>query len=166
MCIRDRIPAWIPTQIWWGAFLGAALILFVSSLIRFKHSYITLPGIFILSLSAAVLPLASIKPGLIRDIFSSIPGLLPAPGFGLVIGAVIMAAGMAWIVNGLRKSQFVNIIVGTVLIGTQVLILMAPGRIDLDGVIIFLTSLIGALCIGALIAGASLDHSRPAARKS
>ena len=84
----------------------------------------------------------------------------------MVIGAVIMAAGMAWIVNGLRKSQFVNIIVGTVLIGAQVLILMAPGRIDLDGVIIFLTSLIGALCIGAMIAGASLDHSQPAARKS
>ena len=164
--MNSEIPAWIPTQIWWGAFLGAALVLFVSSLIRFKHSYITLPGIFILSLSAAVLPLASIKPGLIRDVFFSIPGLLPAPGFGLVIGAVIMAAGMAWIVNGLRKSQFINIIVGTVLIGTQVLILMAPGRIDLDGVIIFLTSLIGALCIGAMIAGASLDHSQPAARKS
>ncbi len=163
--MNAEIPAWIPTQIWWVTFLGAAVVLFVSSLIRFKHSYITLPGIFILSLAAAILPLASIKPGLVRDVFSGVPGLLAAPGFGLIIGAVIMAAGIAWIVNGLRKSQFINTIIGAILVGSQALILMAPGRFDLDSTIIFLSSLIVALCIGGLIAGASLDHSQPATRK-
>lgn len=159
------VPGWIPTSIWWVIFSVSAIVLFISSLLRFKHSRITLAGIFILSASAAILPIASIRPDLVRDTLLSVLGLIPAPGFGLVIGASIMAAGLAWVVNGIRKSRISNIIIGTALIGFQAVILMAPGRINLDTIILFISSLITALCIGGLIAGAALDHSHPSTKK-
>jgi len=164
--MNQAIPGWMPTQMWWAALGLASLTLFIASLQRFKNSRITLPGIFILSAATLILPIISIKPDLVRDVSAAIPGLNAAPGFGLIIGAAIMAAGLAWIANGLRRLKLFNVIIGAALVGIQGVILIAPGRATLDLGIVFVCSLIAALCIGGLVAGASLDHSRPARRSS
>ncbi|WP_427451085.1 hypothetical protein [Litorimonas sp. WD9-15] len=162
----QAIPGWMPTQIWWAGLGVTTLALFIASLQRYKNSRITLSGIFILSAATLILPIVSIRPDLVRDVFAAIPGLGAAPGFGLIIGAAIMAAGLAWITNGLRRLKLFNVIIGAALVGIQGIVLLAPGRANLDLGIVFICSLIAALCIGGLVAGASLDHSRPARRSS
>lgn len=159
--MNQSLPGWIPTQIWWVGFGLAAMILFTSSILRFKYSRMTLLGVFLISLGALLLPLASIRPDLVRSLMLSVPGLSPAPGFGIMIGGVLMSFGLAWVVKGLRDMKLVHVILGAAIIGIQTLILIAPDRTTLDLGILFTCSLIAALCVGGLVAGSDIDHARP-----
>lgn len=164
--MNSAVPGWMPTQTWWVILALASAALFIGSMMRFKHSRITLSGIFILSLATLILPFASIRPDLVRETFAAIPGLTAAPGFGLVIGAAIMAAGLAWVANGLRRLKLLSVVIGAALVGIQMVVLLSPGRATFDLGIVFVCSLIAALCIGGLVAGAALDHARPAQRRT
>ncbi len=157
---------WTPLQGWWIALGLATLALFISSIIRYKHAQITLFGIFLVSAAALILPIASVRPDVIYFTFDTVPGLPAHPGFGYVIGATIMASGVAWLVNGLRRARTVDMVLGAAVVGIQGLILFNPDWINLDLGIVFALSLICALSVSGLIAGATLNHSRPAQRRA
>lgn len=152
-------PIWSADTVWWVAVALAMTVILISSLVRFKSSQISLPGIFIITLGVLVLPLATAKPQLIENAFFQIPGLDAYPGLGLVIGAVIIACCLFWIANGLKRGQLLTVLIGTVGIGIEATILYQPNQFNLDFSIIFVVSLICALCIGGLIAGSTADQT-------
>lgn len=153
-------PFWPPSTLWW-AILGVAMFaLFVSSLMRYKTSHISLTGIFIICLAVVILPLATAKPDLIYSAFDFIPGLEARPGMGLIIGAVIVACGVNWIVTGLKNGHFSNVAIGAAAIGLEGLILYKPDQFNVDVGVVLIVSLICALCIGGLITGSTADQSR------
>ncbi|WP_189581345.1 hypothetical protein [Litorimonas cladophorae] len=155
---------WPANRMWMTAVGLAAFALFLSSIMRYKHSQITLTGIFLVSSSALVIPVASVRPDLLYFVFDAVPGLPARPGFGVLIGAVIIASGVAWVVNGIRKSEFFEMTLGALVIVMQVLILFNPNFMTMDFAIVFTLALICALCVSGLIAGTSLNHARPAKR--
>lgn len=149
-----------PNRFWWSIFGVATFVIFISSLMRYKASQISLSGIFIISTAALVLPIATVSPDIIYAAFENIPGLEAHPGLGLVIGAAIIACGVTWVANGLKQGRLLNVIIGAVAIGVEGLILYQPSRFNMDLAVIFIVSLICALCIGGLIAGSTFDESR------
>ncbi len=159
-------PLWTAHQGWWIALGCAAAVLFTSSIIRYKHAQISLSGIFLVSAAALILPVTTVRPDLVYILFDTFPGLPARPGFGFMIGAAIMASGLAWVVNGLRKGQVLEMVLGAAAVGLQALILFNPDWINVDFAIVFCLSLICALCVGGLIAGASLNHAPPPRRRA
>jgi len=158
------VPLWQTSNGWWIALGFSALALFISSILRYKHAQITLFGIFLVSAATLILPIASVRPDIISHAFDTIPGLNAHPGFGFVIGAAMMASGLAWVVNGLRKGIILDMTLGVCLVGIQAVIILRPGLTSLDFGIVFIVSLISALCVSGLIAGTSLNHTPPAHR--
>lgn len=154
-------PFWPPNTLWWAVLSIAMFALFLASLMRYKTSHITLSGIFIVWMVVATLPLAAAKPDLIYALFDAVPGLNARPGFGLIIGAIIIAAGFIWLLNGLRRGHLMEMYIGAGAIAIEAMILFQPSRFDTDLGVIFLVSLICALCVGGLIAGTSHDRSDP-----
>jgi len=156
-------PVWSASTFWWSAVVLSMSVILITSLIRFKSSQISLLGIFIITLGILVLPLATAKPELIETTFHRIPGLDAYPGLGLVIGAVIIASCLIWIANGLKRGRLLNVLIGTIAIGVEAIILYQPDHFNLDFAVIFVMSLICALCIGGLIAGSTSNHTESAA---
>ena len=150
---------WSASSVWWGTIALSMSIILISSLIRFKTSQISLPGIFILTLGVLVLPLTMAKPELIEAIFYQIPGFDAYPSLGFIIGAVIIASCLVWIGNGLKHGWLLNVLIGTVAIGLEAIILYQPNHFSMEFGVIFITSLIFALCIGGLIAGTTSDQT-------
>jgi hypothetical protein len=157
-------PLWATSQMWWFVVGLATFCLFLSSIMRYKHAQITLTGIFLVSASALIIPIATVRPDLAYLVFDAVPGLPARPGFGVLIGASIITSGLAWIVNGLRKSEYFAMTLGALVVITQGLIIFNPAWISVDFAIVFSMSLICALCISGLISGSSLSHARPAKR--
>lgn len=154
-------PVWTPNTFWWAAFTTAAATLFITSLMRYKSSHISLVGIFIISFAVVAIPLATAKPELTFLVFDKIPGLDARPGLGLMMGAVILASGLIWLVSGLMNGRKIDASMGTIVIGTEAFILFQPENYNTDLGVIFVLSLICALCFGGLIAGASSDLTQP-----
>ena len=152
-------PIWSASTFWWGAVTLAMTVILITSLIRFKSSQISLPGIFIITLGVLVLPLATAKPELIESAFFQIPGLDAYPGLGLVIGAVIIASCLFWIASGLKHGRLLYVLIGTIGVGVEAIILYQPDYFNMDFGVIFIMSLICALCIGGLIAGSTSDQT-------
>lgn len=148
-------PIWTANTFWWGAVGLSAFVITISSLIRFKSSQISLPGIFIISLGVMLLPLATARPDLIETAFYQVPGLEARPGLGLIIGASIIACCLFSIANGLKTGRLLNVLIGTVAMGIEAIILYQPDQFNMDFGVIFIMSLICALCIGGLIAGST-----------
>ena len=90
--------------------------------------------------------------------FEVIPGLNAQPGLGFVIGASIIAAGFHWLVRSLKSGQLLEMSMGGAVIGIQSMILIQPKNFNIDLSIVFVVSLICALCIGGLIAGVSTNQ--------
>ena len=99
------------------------------------------------------------KPELIEAIFYQIPRFDAYPSLGFIIGAVIIASCLVWIGNGLKHGWLLNVLIGTVAIGLEAIILYQPNHFSMEFGVIFITSLIFALCIGGLIAGTTSDQT-------
>lgn len=154
-------PFWPPSQLWLMILGLAMFTLFTTSMVRYKTSHISLLGIFIVCAAALIIPIATVKPDLIHNVFDTIPGLNARPGLGLIIGAIIIASGFIWLVQGLKQGQVFDMTLGAAAIGIEVLVLSQPVRFDADLGVIFIMSLICALCIGGLIAGSTSDRIHP-----
>lgn len=151
-------PFWPPTSLWWGVVSALIFTLFVTSLMRYKTSHISLSGIFIVCLSVAALSISTVKPDLVHNAFDLIPGLMARPGLGLVISAVICGLGLLCLITGLKRGRIIDIAMGAVTVSVQCVILFPPDRFNADMGVIFIVSLICALCVGGLVAGASPDR--------
>ena len=129
------------------------LIIFVTSLMRYKRSHISLLGIFIVCAVAIIIPIATVKPDLIQAVFHTLPGLNARPSLGLLIGAIVIASGFIWLVQGLKRVQVFDMVLGAGAIGIEALVLFQPDRFNSDVAVAFIASLISALCVGGLIVG-------------
>lgn len=151
---------WTATRLWWVVLTAAIAVLFLVSLMRYKNSQISLPGVFIVCAAVLIFPIASAKPDLIYSVFDAVPGLDARPGLGLMISAVIIAAGFLLLLKGLKSDQILELSLGALTISIESVMLFRPESFNTDLGVIFVVSLICALCLGGLIAGAS-DPSRP-----
>jgi len=77
------------------------------------------------------------------------------------MGAVILASGLIWLVNGLKHGHILGMSMGALIIGVEAVILFQPENYNTDLGVIFIVSLICALCFGGLLAGASSDLNQP-----
>ena len=150
---------WPPSILWLTIFSAAMFVLFLTSLMRYKTSHVSLIGVFIICATVLLIPIAATRPDLIYAAFDTIPGLEAHPGLGLIIGAVIISSGFIWLIDGLKHGRFLDMTLGAIVIGIEALVLFQPARFNVDLGVIFVVSLICALCIGGLITGATPDHN-------
>jgi len=149
----------------WKMSVGLSILaIFVSGIIRFKHTQITLPGIFLLTLCSALIPLMMWFPQWPETLAAGIPGIEAVPAFGLVIGAGIIAAAFGIAINGVRRKSSLMIAFGLTTLLVETYFLMRPSLFTLDNMIIFFAALLVSLAVGGAIAGNSLAFQAPAPR--
>ena len=149
-----------PSPLWWIILGSSVFTLFVISMQRYKASHISLFGIFVICASVLILPATTVLPDIIHSGFEKIPGLNAHPGLGFIIGATIIAAGFYWLIGGLKSGQFLDMSMGALAVGIEAIILFKPENFNADLGVVFVVSLICALCIGGLIAGVTTDRSQ------
>jgi len=151
-------------QIWKLAVSLSILAVLVSSIIRFKHSQITLSGIFLLTVSSALIPFMIWFPNWPESFAANIPGAEASPAFGLVIGASVMAAALGFAINGIRRQSTLMVALGLMTLIFEIYLLMTPSLMTTDNMIIFFASFLAALAVGGTLAGNSLAFQAPAPR--
>ena len=139
-------------------------------MVAYKSDTVSLFGAFLLVGLMAIIPLISIFPANVHGVLSLLAGFSPAPGFGIVLGAGILAAALFWVVKSLLNGNTLGLIAGAALFGFEIILL---GRYDvglesldlgtLDFVVLFGASLIAALAVGGLVTG-RLDRAEASAR--
>lgn len=143
--------------------LGLATI-FCSAIIRYKHTQISLAGIFLLTAASALLPLMLWFPAWPQNLAAAIPGLSAIPTMGILLGAGITAAALGMMLNGVRRHSPLMIAMGICAFLAQGALLLQPELMTLDNGIIFAAGILASLAVGAAIAGSSLAHQAPAPR--
>ena len=148
-------------RLWKGAVALCILAIFISGIIRFKHTQITLPGIFLLTLGSSLIPLMMWFPQLPETLVQNVSGVKTVPTFGITIGAGVVAIGLGFAINGIRRKSWVMISLALMALAVEAVLLMTPLLFTADNIVIFLTALITTLAIGGTIAGNSLAFETP-----
>ena len=149
----------------WKALIATSLaVIFCSAIIRYKHTQISLAGIFILTAVSAIIPMMLWFPSWPQTIASAIPGLSAVPTIGILMGAAITAAALGMALNGVRRHSSIMMSMGIITLFVQAYLLVKPEFITLDNSIIFISGFLTALATSAVIAGTSLSHQAPAPR--
>ena len=161
----ETAPSQTYIGIWKTIVTISIFTIFVSGIIRFKHSQITLSGIFLLTICSSFIPLMLWLPQLPETVADNIPGIEPVPSFGLIIGAGILAASIGMAFNGIRQKSWAMIGVGLTALSIETVIIMKPNLFTSDNIIIFVAAFIAALSISGAIAGNSLAFQTPAPRR-
>lgn len=152
-------------NLWKTAVSASILVIFISGIIRFKYTQITLVGIFLLTIGSALIPLMMWFPDWPQTLAAKIPGLNTIPTFGIIIGAGIIASSLGFSLNGLRRKSYIMLFLGLSIFGVESYILLVPSLMNVDNIIIFFTTFLVALAIGGAIAGKnSLVQLAPAPR--
>lgn len=149
---------------WKALILASLTIIFCSSIIRYKHTQMSLPGIFLLTASAALLPLLLWFPSWPQNMVAIVPEINVTEAIGVLIGSAILAASIGMMLNGARRHSLVMMCLGMALLFAEAAILVRPNLITIDNIVILFTGGIAALAIGGLVAGSSLAHQAPAPR--
>ena len=151
-------------QNWKGLVMACLAIVFVSGIIRYKYSQITLTGIALTTLTAGLMPAMLWKPDWTVTVLDGFAGMKAMPTFGVIIGAAILASSLGFIINGLRRASNVMIGLGLLGMASQAVLLLDPALVTADNVVVFLTALLIALTISAAVAGNSVAHQAPPPR--
>ena len=150
--------------LWKGVVLAALTVIFCSTIIRYKHSQISLAGIFLVTAISTLLPMMLWFPSWTQSFVAAIPGVSAMPTIGILIGSAILAASLGMMLNGVRRHSPIMIAMGIAALFAEAVLLMRPDIITLDNVVIFIAGFLGALAVSAAIAGSSLSHQAPAPR--
>ena len=151
-------------NLWKGVIAISLMIIISSAVIRYKHSQISLAGIFILIVISAIIPMMLWFPSWTQAIMSAIPGTNAMPTIGIFMGATITAAALGMAFNGIRRHSVIMMGMGIIVLLTQAYLLLKPEFVTLDNSVVFVSGFIAALALGACIAGSSLSHQAPAPR--
>lgn len=151
-------------MLWKGVVILALITIFCSAIMRYKHSQISLAGIFILTAASALLPLMLWFPSWPQSLAAVMPGLNAFPTIGIIIGSAIIAGALGMMLNGVRRHAPIMIAMGVVMMFAEAALLLKPDYMTLDNSIIFSAGLLISLAVGAIIAGSSLAHQAPAPR--
>ena len=149
----------------WKSVITLSLaVIFCSSIIRYKHTQISLTGIFLLTAVSAIIPMMLWFPGWPQKITTAIPGVSAMPTIGIFMGAALSAAAIGMALNGVRRHSPIMIGMGIMALFVQAYMLIKPDFMTFDNSVIFASGFIAALAVGAVIAGSSLSHQAPAPR--
>ena len=151
-------------NLWKGIVLTALAVIFCSAIIRYKHSQISLIGIFLLTAASALLPLMLWFPTWPDSVAAAIPGVSTVPAIGILIGSAITAAALGMMLNGVRRHSPIMIAMGLCVVLAEAALLLQPDLVTIDYGIIFISGFLASLAVGATIAGSSLSHQAPAPR--
>lgn len=151
-------------SLWKGVIAMSLVIIFTSAIIRYKHSQISLAGIFILMAISAIIPMMLWFPSWPRTIMNAISGTNAMPIIGVFMGAAITAAALGMAFNGIRRHSVIMMGMGIIVLLAQAYLLLKPEFMTLDNSIIFVTGFIAALALSACIAGSSLSHQAASPR--
>jgi|GEM_PF-3551998 len=149
---------------WKGVITLSLAIIFCSATIRYKHTQISLAGIFLLTAVSAIIPMMLWFPGWPQKIATAIPGVSTMPAIGIFMGAAISATAIGMALNGIRRHSPMMIGMGITALFIQGYILIKPDFMTIDNGLIFITGFLASLAVGAVIAGSSLSHQAPAPR--
>ena len=147
---------------WKGVILASLAVIFCSAIIRYKHSQISLAGIFLLTGASAIIPMMLWFPSSPQAIISAVPGMSAMPTIGILIGSAIIATALGMALNGVRRHSPMMMGMGIVALLAQAFMLIKPELVTLDNSIIFVGGFLACLAVGATIAGSSLSHQAPA----
>lgn len=150
--------------IWKSVTIGSLFIIFCSGIIRYKHAQMSLPGIFLLTAAAAIIPMMLWFPGWPQMIRTTLPGVSVMPAIGVLIGSAITASSLGMAINGVRRHSPIMMGLGILGLLVQAYLMLEPKFFSLDNIILFLCGFSASLTIGALIAGSSLSHQAQAPR--
>ena len=150
--------------VWKGVVLVALIAIFGSAIIRYKYSQISFFGIFLLTFACAALPLTLWFPALPQSLVAAIPGMDMMTTIGIMIGASVTAMAIGMMLNGARRQSLSMIVMGACALFAEGYLLSNPELMTIDNIVVFGGTLLTALAIGAVIAGASLAHQAPAPR--
>jgi len=149
----------------WKLTVGLSLaVIFISGVVRHKSSQITIPGIFLLTLASALIPLMLWVPQWPRNVIAHLPGMSLMPTIGIFMGAAIVAVAIGMGLNGIRRRSLPMMGLAITAITAQAYLLLNPLFLTFDNVIVFISGFLAALAVGGSIAGWSLSHSAPAPR--
>ncbi len=151
-------------NLWKIAVSLSILIIFISGIIRFKHTQITLAGIFLLTFFSGLMPMMMWFPTWHETLVANIPGINSIPAFGIVIGAAIVAASISFSLNGIRQESVIMLFLGLPFLGVEGFLLITPNLMSLDHSIIFFVALLTTFAVGGVIAGNNLTSQTPAPR--
>lgn len=149
---------------WKAIIIASLVIMFSSGIIRYKHTQISLAGIFLLTASSAIIPMMLWFPNWPQKVVAAIPGISAIPTIGIFIGAAITATALGMTMNGVRRHSPMMIGMGIIALFVEAYLLMKPEFMTLDNSVVFLSGFLTALAVGAAIAGSSLSHQAPAPR--
>ena len=150
--------------LWKGVTLAALAMIFCSAIIRYKHSQITMAGIFLVTAASALIPMMLWFPAWTQKIVAAIPGVSAMPTIGILIGAGVLAAAIGMALNGIRRHSPLMMGLGIMVVFAEAYLLIKPEMVTIDNIVIFGAGLLASLAIGATIAGSSLAHQAPAPR--
>ncbi len=149
----------------WKVIVSCAIAtVFCSAIMRYKHTQISLAGIFLLTGASALIPLMLWFPSWPQSLTAAIPGLSVVPTMGILIGSAIIAAALGMILNGVRRHAPIMIGMGLTMLFAEAALLYKPDLMTIDNAVIFTAGTLMSLAIGAAIAGSSLAHQAPAPR--
>lgn len=151
-------------SVWKAIIIASLAIIFCSAIIRYKHTQISLAGIFLLTASSAIIPMMLWFPGWPQKVTAAIPGISAMPTVGIFIGAAITATAFGMTMNGIRRHSPMMMGIGIIALFVQAYLLMKPEFMTLDNSVIFLSGFLAALATGAIMAGSSLSHQAPPPR--
>ncbi len=151
-------------QNWKHLIMGCLAIVFVSGIIRYKYSQITLTGIVLVTLVTALMPAMLWKPDWTVVVMDGFAGMKAMPTFGIIIGAAILSSSISLIANGLRRNTNIMIALGLLGMVSQAVLLLDPTLTTADNIVVFFTAVLIALTISAAVAGNSIAHQAPPPR--
>jgi len=151
-------------NLWKGIVIIALGVVLWSAIIRYKHAQISLSGIFLLTTTSAIIPMMLWFPAWPQNIMKSILRTQSVPTIGVFMGAAIFAAALGMTLNGVRRHSPFMMGMGISVLFIESYVLMKPSLMTIDYIVIFTTSLLGSLAVGAIIAGSSLAHQGTAPR--
>ncbi len=149
----------------WKIVTAAALAtIFCSAIIRYKHTQISMIGIFLLTAISAIIPMMLWFPGWSERFSTAVPGTSLIPTIGVLIGASLTATAIGMCLNGVRRHAPIMIGMGITVLFAQAYLLLKPELLTIDNGVIFAGCFLTALAVGAIIAGTSISHQAPAPR--
>jgi len=151
-------------NVWKGLIAASLVAIFCSAIIRYKHSRISLAGIFLLTAASAIIPMMLWFPAWPQKISTAMLNVSTIPTIGVFIGAAITASALGITFNGVRRHSPMMMGMGITALFAQAYLLMKPEFMTLDNSVIFVSGFLAALAVGAAIAGSSLSHEAPAPR--
>lgn len=147
----------------WGALMATCLgLIGLAGLVRRRHGRMTFLTVFVMTGLYALLPLSVWFEDYLTHVAITQSGSQPHPGFGMLLGGVILASALTFVMNNIRRKRYILSMAGLGVIGLQGdLSLRGDFLQSGDNVLLMVVGLIVGISISAMLARAQFDPDAP-----